>query len=186
MIERDHIYPYIAPESYLEVLGKGSYVAWDLGQGLVTMLCEGRGSVVGSLTPHDLASIGLDADAAYTVSLENLHRWVSSDDFVFGVLTFDSGEKVIVIENHWLSSAVALHGGVYKLAAEVLGQSALHIALPSRDNAVILPSLTLTTVSDKLYTLVDELSRRSRKPFGRKLFAFTESGAVDNSSRQEQ
>lgn len=45
-MNRDNIFPCITPESYLGEVGKGNYVAWDLGHSLVTMLWTDQGSLV--------------------------------------------------------------------------------------------------------------------------------------------
>ena len=179
-IEASTIFPYVAPESYLDDLGKGNYVAWDYGQGLVTMLVSDIGpGGVRSIGPSELEPLGLSHDQAWGTSFQNLNRLFNADEITlkFGALT--SGVEAFIICQHWAASAFTLHPACFECASEALKSEDLRLLVPSRDNAFVVRASDFSRTDPALLELFGELQGMSRKPFAFNVFRFTREGPAD-------
>lgn len=134
-ITKDSLFPYVAPEGYLVELGKGAYVAWDFGQGLVVMLMSDIGSSVRSVGESEIAALGLSNDEAWKVAGHNMNGLLERDEFKFTFGSLTSGVDVFIVENHWLASALSMHPLLFAYAQDALKSNDLRLLVPSRDNA---------------------------------------------------
>jgi hypothetical protein len=179
-VEANTIYPYVAPETYLDELGKGNYVAWDYGQGLVTMLVSDIGpGGVRSIAPNELEPLGLSGDEAWGISFQNLNRTFNANELTlkFGALT--SGVEAFIICDHWLASAFTLHPACFECAGEALKSEDLRLLVPSRDNAFVIRGADFNPTDGALKELYGELQGLSRKPFAFNVFRLTRGGPAN-------
>lgn len=178
-ITRENVFLYVVPESYLDEIGDGAYVAWDYGQGLITTLAGDIGSSIRGISPTELESLGLSEDETWGVALHNVDRLFRNGEFQFKLGSLTSGVDAFIVCNHWLASAFTLHPACFGLAHEALETDNLKVLLPSRDNAIIVRSADYSPEDLALRELYAELQSTSRKPFIFNAFKLTADGVQD-------
>jgi len=176
-ISLDNIFPAVTPEGYLEELGKGSYVAWDLGHDLALMLWQDQGSVIKSVSPSDLAGFGLQDDDLWNLSFQNLNRVVNNGDIKIEAVGFPGDETVVVAGPHWLASSLVLHGGLHAFISEQIGSQDLMAVVPDREMAVFFSNNCSAQLRSSVESICADIVRASRKPFGWRLFSYSTEGA---------
>lgn len=178
-IARENVFLYVVPESYLDEIGDGNYVAWDFGQGLAITIAGDIGSSVRGISPNELESLGFLQDEIWSVAIHNVDRLFQSGEFQFKLGNLTSGVEAFIVCNHWLASAFTLHPACFGLAREALGSDSLRVLLPSRDNAIIVRAGDYSPDDLALLELYGELQNSSRKPFPFNVFILTPEGAQD-------
>lgn len=177
-MNRNNLFPCITPESYLAECGRGNYVAWDLGQSLVTMLWTDQGGVLKSVTPTDLESIDVSAEDAFSLALENLNSTLNDGAIPFEQVGFPDNEAILVVGPHWLASALALHGGMHEFVARQVGSDEIGIVIPERDRAIFFSRDCSAFVKKAVKNIASDMSLASHKGFGVKTFDFSIEGTT--------
>ena len=178
MLERASIFPYVAPESYLEVLGKGNYVAWDYSGELAVMLVSDIGAGVKSVSPDQVEQLGLSDEGAWALAFENLHRVFEAGAIPLGVGELSYGTKAFVVGPHWLASAFSLHPGLYLAAVDALATADLRMLVPSRDSVVVVATSCFARNQEAIVKLASELRGQSLKPFAPNVFSLGQNGVA--------
>lgn len=178
-IARENVFLYVAPESYLDEIGDGNFVVWDLGQGLAITLAGDIGSSVRGISPDELEALGVLQDEVWSIAIHNVDRLFQNGEFQFKLGNLTSGVEAFIVCNHWLASAFTLHPACFGLANEALGSDNLRVLLPSRDNAIIVRAVDYSPDDLALLELYRELQYSSRKPFPFNMFILTPDGAQD-------
>ncbi len=173
-----NLFPCVTPESYLAECGKGNYVAWGLGHGLVTMLWADHGVVIKSVSPADLESMDVSAEDAFSLAIQNLNRILNDGAIPFEQVGFPDNEAIVVAGPHWLASALALHGGLHGFVAEQVGSNEISMVIPERDRAVFFSRNCSAFVRNAVKNIAFDMSLASQKGFGVNLFAFSIEGAT--------
>ena len=178
MLDRNRLFPSVAPRSYLTEFGEGSCSYAGLGPNLIIMLSLDLDSALRSVAPPELTEIALDEDDAWVVAMENLGNEISEGRLQLGIGTFDDGGKAAFFDGHWLASAAIFHNGLYPWFSTELGSDNLYALISERDSAVVFAHNCSALVRQRVELFASKAASDSRKPFGRNLSRLEADGPV--------
>jgi hypothetical protein len=170
-------YPYIVPENYLPHQpddGKG--LVRPFGHGLFVVLVQDQDGLVDNVTPDDLTTSKLVADAAHEKALENLQQLFASGKIK--AMKYDKGphdRPFIIVGEHWAAAACILLPKVRSFAQKNLGQDEILASIPHRDVMLLFPKPAKGELAE-IRKFVVEHESEGRKPLTFEAFELTEKG----------
>lgn len=172
-------YPYVVPKNYLPHQpddGKG--LVRSFGHGLFVLLVQDQDGLVQNVTPDDLASAKLSAEAAHEKALDNLQKLFASGQIK--AMKYDKGphdRPFIHVGEHWAAAACILLPKVRSFAQKNLGQDEIVASIPHRDVMLLFPKPAKGDLAE-ISKFVVEHESEGRKALTFEPFELTEKGPV--------
>ena len=172
-------YPYVVPKDYLQHQsddGKG--LVRPFGHGLFVLLVQDQDGLVQNVTPDDLATAKLTAEAAHEKALDNLQKLFASGQIE--AMKYDKGPNerpFILVGDHWASAACILLPKVRAFAQTNLGRDEIIASIPHRDVMLLFPKPANGDLAE-IRKFVVAHEGEGRKPLTFEPFELTAKGPV--------
>ena len=171
-IRATEIYPYLVTAAY-PVPSSATYR--EIGNGLRVAIVSEHGGLVRSVTPAEIAELGMSWTDAEKRAAQNLERLAK--DGKIGMQLFREGPAgpFILFGGHWGAAACLLLPRLHGLAAESLESDALGASVPHRDALLVFPRGDHAR-RDAMRAMIREKEGDGAKPLTFDLFELTDSG----------
>lgn len=178
MLDRSKIFPALAPQGILSVLGAKPYEYWDLGPRVSALLWEDLGAATRAITPMEASAWAGSELEAVTIAMANLEREVQESRLLLGMAELPNGGKFAFFDHHWLAGATVLHNGLVPWIAESLGASQLMALIPAPESAAYFSADCSDEVRQAVEVFVARAGQEARKPLGRNQYRFIDGEPV--------
>ncbi|MCY1215664.1 hypothetical protein D3C87_960620 [compost metagenome] len=174
MLERDNVFPALAQQGILGVLGSKPYEYWDLGPRVTALLWEDLGSATRAITPGEAAAWAGSETEAVVMAMANLDKEIHGGRLQFGVAELPLGGKCGFFDQHWLAGATILHNGLLPWIAQSLGTDHVMALVPAPESVAYFAVDCTAEVRDAVELFAKKAGEAARKPLGRNLFRFVD------------
>ena len=166
--DRDSIYPYVVPGSWVDYTGLDSVITWQVSSDVfVVLVFDGKGTVR-NVRPEDLAALQLDPSEAFQVAAHNLTKSWHAGEINLGVATLLDGVQVGCARGSWMAPAAALILGDFHAALSAqFGTSEFIAVAVNQECLFAFPADDGTLASASLRIALDDEYNGHRKPVSR-------------------
>jgi len=164
---RASIFPSVARRAFLAEVGEDSTVFRPIAGDLIAMLVVESPDIIRGLSPGELAASEFaNADEAWDAAISNLVEQFSEGKVPVQVAQVEGDVLVALAGPHWLASSIVLLPGLHAWMCDALRTSGIHLALPSRESAIVFPGDAASPVLDRVRRFVSDGNSGSRRPLG--------------------
>ncbi|WP_373988289.1 hypothetical protein [Duganella sp. BuS-21] len=165
---RDSIFPYVVPSSWVAHTGLESLISWEISSDVfVVLVFDGEGAVR-NVRPEDLSVLDLDEGEAFQVAAHNLDKAWHAGGIDLGSATLLDGTQVGCARGSWMAPAAALILGDFHAAlSEEFGTSEFVAVAVNQECLFAFPIDDHTLASESLRIALDDEFNGHRKPISR-------------------
>lgn len=163
------LYPWVVPGSYIDLSDSEMLLNRPFSEDVhLALAFDGKG-IVRNARRHELATFGLDEDAAFRKACENLAWSCKAEEVAIGVLELDDGTEIGIVRDSWKAPAAALVlGDIHDYLSNELGARELVGIAVNQQTFVAFSPDEWTLASGALRKFVDEQFRNGNgKPLSR-------------------
>ncbi len=167
-MQRELIYPYIVPRSWVEYASADSLISWQMSDEVwMILVFDGDGSVR-NVRPEDLAELELDAAQAFDLAAHNLAAAGYAEQFSIGCATLQDGTEIGCVRGNWMAPAAGLMFGHFHAALrEQFGCTEFAAVAVNQECMFAFPTDEKTLASVSLRMAIDDEFTGHRKPISR-------------------
>jgi hypothetical protein len=171
---RDSIFPYVVPASWVNYAGSDALVSWAISSDVfVILVFDGKGTVR-NVRPEDLVALQLDEGEAFQVAAHNLAQAWQAGEINLGSATLLDGTEVGCARGSWMAPAAALILGDFHAALSAqFGTTDLVAVAVNQECLFAFPTDEATLASKSLRIALDDEFNGHRKPISRQWLHLT-------------